>query len=117
MARFASVFRSEVVMTRSIPRALLVLALALPAALVSTASIPDAAAQGDPRIEARTRYNAGKQKYDAGDYRGAIADFTAADQLVPSAVNEFNVALSYEKLGEAAQAVRHLREYLNRMPN
>ncbi len=104
-------------MACSLPRALLVLVLALPGVLVIAAPIHDAVAQADPRVEARTRYNAGKQKYDAADYRGAVADFTAADQLAPSAVNDFNIALSYERLDEPAQAVKYYRSYLNRMPN
>src|SRR5688500_15369323 len=53
-----------------------------------------ASAQGDPRVEARTHYMNGKARFDAGDFRGAIAEFSAADQLAPSAVNDFNIALA-----------------------
>ncbi|MBE7448061.1 MAG: hypothetical protein HS111_03980 [Kofleriaceae bacterium] len=92
------------------------LGLAVASALAVVAPAP-AWAQGDPRVEARARYTAGKQKFDAGDYRGAIADFSAADQLAPSAVNDFNIALAHERLDDPGQAIRYYRSYLDRQPN
>ena len=94
---------------------LVALSLAVLAA-AAVATVRPAAAQGDPRVEARTRYMAGKAKFDAADYRGAIGEFTAADQLAPSAMNDYNIALAYERLGEPASAVRYYRSYLNRQP-
>jgi hypothetical protein len=85
--------------------------------VLAIAGLSPAWAQGDPRVEARTHYMSGKQKFDAGDFRGAIAEFSAADNLAPSAVNDFNIALAYERLDDAPQAVRYYRSYLDRMPS
>jgi hypothetical protein len=85
--------------------------------ILAIAGSSPAWAQGDPRVEARTHYMSGKQKFDAGDFRGAIGEFSAADNLAPSAVNDFNIALAYERLDDAAQAVRYYRSYLDRMPS
>src|SRR5688572_16942160 len=106
-------------MTTTHPLRSLLLAFALLTSTVTLRAITaaPAAAQGDPRIEARARYTAGKAKFDAGDYRGAIGDFSAADQLAPHPMNDYNIALSYERLNEPAQAVRYYRSYLNKQPS
>lgn len=66
---------------------------------------------------ARSHYLKGKSLYDRADYKGAIAEFAAADGLAPSPLLEFNIALCYEKLGDAKEAVRRYRIYLDRDPN
>ncbi len=81
----------------------------------AVASTPGAMAQPDPRGQAREHYLAGKRLYDAGNYPQAIAEFTQADQLAPSGVNEFNIALCHDKLGNAADAVAHYQAYLVRV--
>jgi hypothetical protein len=74
-------------------------------------------AQADPTDEGRQHFTRGRQLYDAGDYRGAIAEFAAADQVAPSAMLEYNIALCHERLGEKAEAVRRYRAYLDRVPD
>jgi hypothetical protein len=76
-----------------------------------------ALAQKDPRGEAKTHYTNGKALYEQGEYEKAIAEFKAADALAPSGVNDFNIGLAYEQLGQNAEAVRYLRSYLQRVPD
>ena len=76
-----------------------------------------ASAQTSPRDEARTHFTAGEARFKAGDYKGAIREFRAADQLVPSALLTYNVALCYDKLGDANQAAALYRQYLDRRPD
>ncbi|MEZ4360204.1 MAG: hypothetical protein R3B48_08485 [Kofleriaceae bacterium] len=72
-------------------------------------------AQSDPRAEARARYQAGQRAYAAGNYRDAIREFAAAEQLAPSGYNDYNLGLCYDKLGEADPAVKYYRSYLQRV--
>ncbi|MBL9013676.1 MAG: hypothetical protein JNL83_05850, partial [Myxococcales bacterium] len=73
---------------------LLFLALAL-------AFVGAAPAVADDRAEARTHYQAGVKFYAGGDYRSAIREFSAAQQLAPADLNNYNLALCYDKLGDA----------------
>jgi tetratricopeptide (TPR) repeat protein len=54
--------------------------------------------------------------YKEGRFREAIGGFLKADQLKPGADLMFNVAQSYEKLGDLANAIRYYRAYLARDP-
>ena len=74
-------------------------------------------AHADDRADARTHYQAGTRAYAASDYKTAIREFAAAQQLVPADLNSYNLALCYDKLGEAEPAVQYYREYLNKVPN
>ena len=76
-----------------------------------------AAAQSSPRDEARTHFAAGESRFKAGDYRGAIGEFRAADRLMPSPILTYNVALCYDKLGDARQAAALYQQYLDRRPD
>lgn len=87
-------------------------ALVLVLALTATAG-----AQGDPRVEARARYQAGMAKFNAGQYDDAIVEFRAADQIAPAPMNEYNIALAYDRKGDAASAVKAYRAFLDRSPN
>jgi hypothetical protein len=71
----------------------------------------------DPRVEARTHYQAGQKFYGAGDYKSAIREFSAAQQIMPADLNNYNLALCYDKLGDAEPAVQYYKEYLNKVPN
>ena len=75
------------------------------------------AAHADPTDQARQHFKKGRELYDAGDYRGAIAEFAAADQIAPSPLLEYNIALCHERLGEKSEAVRRYRAYLDRTPD
>jgi tetratricopeptide (TPR) repeat protein len=76
-----------------------------------------ALAQKDPRTEAKAHYANGKKLYEQGQYTQAIDEFRTADQLAPSGVNDFNIALCYESLGQPGDAAKHYRAYLDRMPD
>ena len=89
---------------------LLFLALAL-------AFVGASPALADDRTEARTHYQAGVKFYAGGDYRSAIREFSAAQQLAPADLNNYNLALCYDKLGDAEPAVQYYRAYLDKQPN
>ena len=93
-------------------------ATALLAALaILAAPIAVRSARADGTADARQHYQKGKQLFDAGDYRGAMAEFATADRLAPSPLLEFNIALCHERLGEKSEAVRRYRLYLDRVPD
>jgi tetratricopeptide (TPR) repeat protein len=101
--------------TRLAP-ALISLVLGVAAVAMFTDAAP-AWAQKDPRAEAKAHYASGKKLYDQGQYELAIAEFRAADQLAPSGVNDFNIALAHEALGNGRDAIRHYESYLTRVPD
>ncbi|HEY1550380.1 MAG TPA: tetratricopeptide repeat protein [Kofleriaceae bacterium] len=74
-------------------------------------------ASADPRDDARAHYQSGLKLYNAGDYKSAITEFTAAQQLAPADLNSYNLGLCYDKLGDADSAVKYYREYLNKVPD
>ncbi len=96
-------------------------AVAMVAAAVLLAPLANggtaSAQQASAPDEARQHFSRGKQLFAASDYRGAIAEFAAADKLAPSPLLEFNIALCHERLGERAEAVRRFRLYLERVPD
>ena len=70
----------------------------------------------DDRGEARTHYMAGVKAYNGADYRAAIKEFSAAQQLAPADLNNYNLALCYDKLGDAENAITYYRNYLDKVP-
>jgi tetratricopeptide (TPR) repeat protein len=66
---------------------------------------------------AREHYTRGQQRFQAGDFRGAIAEFAKAGSLSPSPVLDFNIGLCHERLGERDEAVRRYRAYVEQLPN
>ena len=89
----------------------LALAVVTPVALAPTDAVADA------RSEARAHYQSGVKLYSSGDYRGAIREFSAAQSLAPADLNNYNLALCYDKLGEAEPAIQYYRAYLDKVPN
>nr|HEX4318521.1 tetratricopeptide repeat protein [Kofleriaceae bacterium] len=75
------------------------------------------AAHADDRADARTHYQSGVKLYNGGDYKGAIQEFSSAQQLLPADLNNYNLALCYDKLGDAEPAIKYYRAYLNAVPN
>jgi len=55
--------------------------------------------------------------YESRDYKGAITEFNAAQRLAPADLNYYNIALCYDKLGDAESAIRQYQEYLHRAPD
>jgi hypothetical protein len=94
------------------PSRLIVLLLAL-----FVAAVAPRVAFADARTDARTHYQLGVKLYGQADYRGAIKEFSAAQQLMPADLNNYNLALCYDKLGEAEPAIQYYREFLNKQPN
>lgn len=74
-------------------------------------------AYGDARSDAKARYQAGVKAYSAQDYRTAIKEFTAAQSLMPADLNNYNLALCHDKLGEAEPAIQFYKAYLAKVPN
>jgi hypothetical protein len=73
-------------------------------------------AHADDRSEARAHYQAGVKMYGSGDYQGAIREFSAAQQLAPADLNNYNLALCYDKLGDAEPAIQYYRAFLDKQP-
>jgi hypothetical protein len=75
------------------------------------------AAFADARSDAKVHYQAGMKAYSAADYRTAIKEFSSALQLAPADLMNYNLALCYDKLGEAEPAIQYYKEYLAKVPN
>ena len=71
----------------------------------------------DDRSEARAHYQTAAKLYQGGDYRAAIREFSAAQQLVPADLNNYNLALCYDKLGDAEPAIQYYRAFLDKQPS
>jgi hypothetical protein len=54
--------------------------------------------------------------YAGGDYHGAIREFSAAQQIAPADLNNYNLALCYDKLGDPEPAVQYYRAFLDKQP-
>lgn len=67
--------------------------------------------------DARARFEQGMAAYSAGRFRAAIEHFKEADRLAPSARLSFNIALSYEQMDDAPNALAAYRDYLRRLPD
>jgi hypothetical protein len=93
----------------SITRWLLVVVLALCATGRARAD--------DPRVEARAHFTAGMKDYRAANYQAAIQEFSAAQQLAPADLNNYNLALCYDKLGQAEPAIQYYQAYLAKVPD
>jgi hypothetical protein len=74
-------------------------------------------AWADARSDARTHYIAGQKAYAAADYKVAIKEFSAAQELAPADLNNYNLALCYDKLGDAENAITYYKQYLDKVPD
>lgn len=95
----------------------LLLGIGLAAASVAPVTLVTSDAQADARSEARNHYLAGVKYYNAGDYKAAIREFSSAQSLAPADLNNYNLALCYDKLGDAEPAVQYYKAYLDKVPN
>lgn len=68
----------------------------------------------DPRRteEARGRFNRGVELYQEGDYRGALAEFRRAYEIVPSWRIFYNIAQACAEVQDYACALRSFDQYL-----
>lgn len=96
------------------------LAVALRIALVALTPIvvvgAPAVVHADAKSEARDHYKAGVRFYSQGDYKAAIREFSSAQQKYPADLNNYNLALCYDKLGDAEPAIQYYRAFLDKQP-
>jgi tetratricopeptide (TPR) repeat protein len=62
--------------------------------------------------EARAHFEQGQAAYRSGQLKQALAHFTRAYELAPSPELDFDLARVYERVGEPASAIAHLRAYV-----
>jgi hypothetical protein len=66
--------------------------------------------------QARVDFERGADLYRAGDYRGALAAFQAAQARAPAPQSLFNIARCQERLGQLAEAAESYEAYLTAAP-
>jgi len=67
-----------------------------------------------PLEQARSHFEQGRAAYADGQLKRALAHFSRAYELAPSAELEFDLARVYERMGEPEPAIRHYLNYLQR---
>ena len=74
-----------------------------------------ALAQTPQNVErARTLFAEGSRHYQAGELNEALEDFLAAFRLVPGPELAYNIARTYERMGDVPRAIEFYRSYLTR---
>jgi len=66
----------------------------------------------DVADEADLQFELGTERYEHQDYKGALSHFLASDRLARNRNVQFNIALSYEKLGQLPEAYRYFTRSL-----
>lgn len=66
-------------------------------------------AHADPKDDARRHFAAGMQAAKSGDYEGALDRFLAAQAAYPHPVTLYNIARSYQDLGDLENALINYR--------
>ena len=61
----------------------------------------------------RIHFMAGASDYESGDYEHALLEFQRAYELSQRPALFYNIALSYQQLGDLAHAIEYLDRYLN----
>ena len=84
--------------------------------LFLNAAAPPSAPVEDDATKARAAFQAAEKLYNQALYAEAIGKFEEAYRLKPHPSIVFNIARSYEQLGEISKALRNYREYLKAMP-
>lgn len=82
-------------------RALIALLLVLFATIATPARADNVADEAD------AQFQLGSDKYQAGDYKAALAHFLASNRLVPNRNVIFNIARTYEQLKQGPDAYRY----------
>lgn len=62
--------------------------------------------------EARAHFNRGVKFYQDSDFRSALVEFQEAYRIAPNPKLYFNIAQTYEELGDFAGAMQSFRDYL-----
>ncbi len=89
------------------------MALLVGAALLVSATTASAQPSDEALTTARALYTEGEQRFAAQDYRGAIDAFTRANAIIEHPRNHYNIAKSYERLGDGAACVASYERYLD----
>jgi len=61
---------------------------------------------------ARTHYAEGKKRLDAKDYAGALTEFQAANDLIPSPQAQQKIAQCYDGMGNTAEAIAAYEKFV-----
>lgn len=87
----------------------------IPSLLISTlVLVATARAQQDKSDEtARIHFKAGTSYYETGDYELALREFNRSYELSGRPELQYNISLTYEKLGDLEAATQALEKYLN----
>lgn len=88
----------------------------LPVSLAHAAAPSAEAVAEARRSEAKAKFEAGVAAFGERRYADAVKSFVEADALAPSAPLSFNIARAFERLDNAAAALRWYRDYLRRSP-
>lgn len=64
------------------------------------------------RDTARKHYDAGRTKFDAKDFSGALVEFQAANSTIPSPQAQEKIALCYDEMKDVAKAIQAYELYL-----
>jgi len=75
--------------------------------LLASTLIVGSARADDVADEADLQFQIGAERYDAGDYKGALEHFLASNRLVANKNVLFNIARTYEQLRRAPDAYRY----------
>jgi hypothetical protein len=86
-------------------------AVALVACLL-VAALPAAAQEVGPDARARAHFEAGRAFYSIGNYEEALREFLTGYQIVPKPKFLLNIAQSYRKMGQLANARAMCLRYL-----
>jgi hypothetical protein len=89
----------------------LTLALALLAPNARASSACESEAGASAREQAKAHYSAGISAYQEQHYREAIDELSCANQLLKDAAFSYNIAVSYEAMGDAPSALRWYRDH------
>jgi outer membrane receptor protein involved in Fe transport len=71
----------------------------------------------DLAAEADLHFQIGAERYQSGDYRGALEHFLASNRLVPNRNVAFNIGRTYERLGQFPDAYRTYAQALDAEPD
>jgi tetratricopeptide (TPR) repeat protein len=74
-------------------------------------------ARAEDREHARQAFTEGRQHFDLGEYKEALASFKQAYRDFEDPTFLFNIAQCYRQLGDKEQAVHMYRSYLSKRPD
>src|SRR5215813_8539028 len=75
--------------------------------VVTVLSFTTPARADDVADEADLQFQLGAERYEAGDFKGALEHFLVSNRLVPNKNVIFNIARTYEQLKRAPDAYRY----------